>query len=383
MKADSPVNGPPMNKPPMNEPPVNGPPVNEPAEFPSIPIDSQVINHLMVQKAIIHEEGVVEGQRIEEYLKMVKQLKTEEHLAFDNPMDKSVAVIFELVLENHIDPWNIDLAAFARVFVSRIRKDRDMDLVIVGEIIYMAFSILKLQSEYLVVHAEELSAEEQYDDEFDYMEEFEDFWEKEEDNLFDHIVESSPKAPIEEKVRRKGSRKVTLFELVEAFENAFKEAKKHVEHEKDLKKARKKRKQLALKARKDVNKETHKENIKEDTKEIFRRIVESRKKRLRFGEITGQDTRDRIKTFVSLLFLAFERKINIRQVNFPHGDILIENIWKGPRTAEVGETGDSPMGDARHGEREAKVEKIKEEPKVVPAQDVMTEGGEAEKAVAE
>ncbi len=311
--------------------------------FPAIPIDSQIINHLLVQKAVIREDGVIENQRIEEYLRMVKQVKTEEHLSFENPLDRSVAIIFELVLENQVDPWNIDLAAFAQMFVGRIKDDLDMDLVIIGEIIYMAFNILKLQSDYLVVHAEELSAPEMYEDEFEYMDDLEELWEDEEDNLFDHIVETSPRPPIEERVRRKGSRKVTLFELVEAFEDAFKEAKKRTEHARDLKEARLKRRRLAMKARKDAGKETHEENVKEDAKEIFRRIVEKGKRQLRFNEIARDDSLDRIKVFVSLLFLAFERKINIRQVNFPYGEIMIENIWKAPRSVMV----DVSTGDAK------------------------------------
>jgi len=308
-------------------------------EFPVIPIDSQIINHLLVQRAVIREEGVVDNERIEDYMEMVKQLKTEEHLSFDNHLDRSVAIIFELVLENHVDPWNIDLAAFSKMFVGRIKKDRDMDLVIIGEIIYMAFNVLKLQSDYLVVHAEELSAPEVYEDEFDYMDDFHDFWENEEDNLFDQIVETSPRPPIEERVRRKGSRKVTLFELVEAFEGAFKEAKKRMKHEVDLKEARKRRKRLALKARKEVEKETHDENIKEDVEEVFRRILEHGGRRMRYSVIARDDPGDRIRTFVSLLFLAFDRKINIWQVDFPYGEIYIENIWKDDDEGSIGEKG--------------------------------------------
>ena len=58
----------------------------------------QVINHLMFYKSIISEED--SGQKISEYMELVRGLKEGEHLPIKDPFDKSIALTFELVMQN-------------------------------------------------------------------------------------------------------------------------------------------------------------------------------------------------------------------------------------------------------------------------------------------
>ena len=111
-----------------------------------------VLNHLMFHKALTadHESG----ERITRYLEMVHEIEGGHYLAVRDPMEKAIAAAFELVIAEQFDPWEIDLAAFTKLYLEKVRDDGVVNFVTAGKLVAMAWSILKMQSDGLLARAE-------------------------------------------------------------------------------------------------------------------------------------------------------------------------------------------------------------------------------------
>ena len=46
-----------------------------------------------------------------------------QNIKLSDPFDRSVALVLSLVKEEGMDPWNIDLSAFLKLFTQRVRKE--------------------------------------------------------------------------------------------------------------------------------------------------------------------------------------------------------------------------------------------------------------------
>jgi segregation and condensation protein A len=133
-----------------------------------------------------------------------------------------------------------------------------------------------------------------------------------------------PEPPLEEPVRRKAKRKVTLIELLDAFDQARKESEEYQLLEQQRKAERDR---LTLKSRKRMIKSTHEENIEEDVKTVWKKIRAFPKKTMSLMELCEKNNREEIiKIFMAVLFLAYENKIRVYQKKFPYGKIYIKNI---------------------------------------------------------
>src|SRR5688572_19456440 len=83
--------------------------------------EEQVVRHLLFHKAIVALDGASDRTaRIDDYLKLVHESKEGAHLVMEHPFDRSLALAFELVLENHLNPWDLDLARFATLYLDRV-----------------------------------------------------------------------------------------------------------------------------------------------------------------------------------------------------------------------------------------------------------------------
>src|SRR2546427_6569313 len=180
-----------------------------------------VLNHLLFHKALISEtEG---GQRINRYLSMLNEIDQGMHVAVRDPFEKSVVAAFELVLERQMDPWEINLVPFTKLFLDKVKKDGSVNFVTAGKLVFMAWSILKLQSDRVLVNATPAPAEEAPADwEFAGLQEPEDL-------DFNEAVLAAGRVPIAEAIRRTGRRAVTLMELMDAFDEACRDAEAQLE----------------------------------------------------------------------------------------------------------------------------------------------------------
>ena len=110
-----------------------------------------VLNHLLFHKALISEHDG--AQRISRYVSMLGEIDQGMHVALRDPFEKAVAAAFELVIEKQLDPWDLDLAQFTRMFLEKVQQGGPVNFVTAGKLIFMAWSILKLQSDYVLVSA--------------------------------------------------------------------------------------------------------------------------------------------------------------------------------------------------------------------------------------
>jgi segregation and condensation protein A len=283
-------------------------------------LDNDVINHLLFHKALIDETN--DMSRINQYLELAKAAVTGESAAIEDPFDRSVYLAFDLVLNQNMNPWDIDLVGFSTMYLKRAKKEK-IDLMAAGRIIYMAWKVLRMQSDHLVVNME--TKEEVVEQGFGWEDIPTATWLASDDEYsYTNLLMKMPESPLEEPLRRDSTRKVTLIELLSAFDEVRKESEQY----KLLDQLRlEERIQLEQKARKAMKGSAHEDHLEEDVASVWERICQFPKKSMNFSELCQVDSaEERIKTFISILFLAYEKKIIVHQQKFPYGEIYIKTI---------------------------------------------------------
>jgi segregation and condensation protein A len=278
-------------------------------------IEESVLSHLLFHKSIISDRDT--GERLNEYLNMVRSLQAGSHISIKDPFDKSIALMFELIINNRINPWDVDLVKFSNLYVDRVRKETDIDFVTAGKIIFMAWSILKLQSDELLAQTETIEEQEEYEPPPAWAENITDV-----DQAFTERVLNSASAPITEMVRRKGNRPVTLIELVSAFEEARKEAAIQEIISEQRRLAREKQ---AVENMAKVKGMMHKESLQEDLTMTFAKISQYENE-VPISKLHNGSKEELMTVLISILFLAFNRKIKVWQKDFPKGEIFVRKI---------------------------------------------------------
>ena len=72
-------------------------------------IDNDVINHLLFHKSLIDEKE--DATRINHYVNMLQKADEGEHISIEDPFDRSIAIAFELVMQQHQYPKDLDVVA--------------------------------------------------------------------------------------------------------------------------------------------------------------------------------------------------------------------------------------------------------------------------------
>jgi segregation and condensation protein A len=272
-----------------------------------------VLNHLMFHKSIIEDDAAPTREgRIEHYLKMVEDMQRGTLSASDDPFERSVATVFELVVNQQMNPWDINLIEFSKMYLARVRKASELNLIIAGKIVYMAWEILKLQSEQVLQRVDRPEQVEMMFDGWnpDNLDLFVDPFELGTGEMLLHTEDM----PIDEKVRRKADRPVTLIDLLDAFEEAKKESDIRQELAKFMQKYR----------RPEFDDKAHKENLEEDIALVWERIQKCGQGSVPITDLYATGKEDRVKVFISILFLARMGKIQIWQEKLPYGEIFME-----------------------------------------------------------
>ena len=107
----------------------------------------KVLRYLVFHRSLIGESGDSSAGLLERYLSLVENLKEGVHIVIPDPFQKAIALLFELVMEEEFDPWEIDLVKFTESYLERVREDGAVNFAIAGRLVYMAWNILYLQSE--------------------------------------------------------------------------------------------------------------------------------------------------------------------------------------------------------------------------------------------
>jgi len=282
-------------------------------------IDNEIINHLLFHKSLIDEKD--SNERINRYVNMLQKSEEGAHISIENPFDRSIALAFELVMQQHLNPWDIDLVSFSTMYLKRA-KDERIDLLTAGRIIYLAWKVLKLQSDDLVVSME--SQEEKYEP-FGWGDIPSEMWLSKDDAYsYTNLVMNMTDPPLEPPVRRDAKRKVSLIELLDAFDLAKKESE---EYQLLDQQRREERERLAEKARKRMRGTAVEDHLEEDVVDVWNRIKRYHNKTISLKELCkNKDREEMIKVLISVLFLAYDNKVLVYQKKFPYGNIFIKNL---------------------------------------------------------
>jgi segregation and condensation protein A len=106
----------------------------------------KVLQYLVFHRSLLGESES-STPLLERYLSLVENLKEGVHIVIPDPFQKAIALLFELVMEEEFDPWEIDLVKFTESYLERVREDGAVNFAIAGRLVYMAWNILYLQSE--------------------------------------------------------------------------------------------------------------------------------------------------------------------------------------------------------------------------------------------
>lgn len=284
-----------------------------------VDVDNEVLKHLLFHKSLIDDWD--DPARFDQYIDIVQKTQDGEHVSMTNPFDKSIAIAFELVMQQHINPWDIDLVRFSSLYLKRAKEEGQINLVTAGRIIYMAWQVLKMQSHELVNVVEQQEAEEPeygWDDL-----PCDEWYVADESYQYTQMVTQSDDTPFKEPVRRKSRRKVSLIELVDAFDKARKEAEEYQLINKMRDEERTRRKEMA---KEQVDVTVHDENPEKDIEIIWNRINQFNGKSIPFTNLYDEGNKeDLIRALTSVLFLANENKVRVHQRKFPFGKIYVKN----------------------------------------------------------
>ena len=213
-------------------------------------------------------------------------------------------IIFELIKTEQMDPWDIDVSLLTQKYIEILRSLKGHDFRISGKVLLAAAILLKMKSHKLV--GEDLS-------ELDRLligvqEDIEEigFEESTEIPKLTEIPTLIPRMPQPRK------RKVSIYDLVEVLERALEVKKRRLLHSIPP---------LNLEAPK------KKKEITEIIREVYGKIkaffLSTIKDKLTFTKLLPSESKeDKVHTFIPLLHLAQQNKIELVQEN-PFGEIQI------------------------------------------------------------
>jgi len=296
---------------------------------------ADVMAHLLFHQALIRDAD--SGANIKRYLDLAQGVRQGVHVVLDNPFDKSIAIVFELVMEERMNPWDIDLRQFSSLYLSRVRGQTAVDFIAAGKLMLMAWSILKAQTDEVISAIQRIEAQRKaeaeaaldpaaqdgapFGDDAPWMSADETTY-----NFTRAVIEADP-LEIAEAVHPPSERPVTLYDLIHAFEEAKEEGATRMILEEERAKARAEL-ERARKAK--VSGMMHSENLEEEIAATWMRILE----RVHQEESPGaplpldslhDGTRDDYLTvFISSLFLAFNQRITLSQPELPRGPIMLQ-----------------------------------------------------------
>jgi len=204
-------------------------------------------------------------------------------------------ILYDLVKSEEMDPWDIDISILSKKYLETVRKLQEMNFAISGKIVLASAILLKIKSQKLIEED---------------MVKFESLINPPEEFIPEGLDNESLEALEENKIviipkmPQPRRRKVSLQDLVGALQKALKvEQRRIIRKEYDLDVP-------------EVIVPEKKVNINELIDNIYNKILNFFKTEnsLTFSKLAGSERReDRIATFVPLLHLDHQRKIDLLQ----------------------------------------------------------------------
>lgn len=243
---------------------------------------------------------MVQGTLLESDTKYYVELLGQENVTveYKDPVEKTVASVFRMCLEGSIDPWDIDLKAFVKIFSGMV-DENFRDFGAAGYLIYQAWKILNEKSR------NSLERRLVFEEEEDYLEAGEEI-----EQFFEPI-----ELTVKEPVKHQEKRKVFLVELLDAMRDAYKVA------------PRTKKKEILQVERIDptideIVSEMHAEEPEAEIQRVYELLL-SHGVNGTLDEWWHTSDLSRASFFVYCMFLMREKKIRLAQ-EVPYGVITIE-----------------------------------------------------------
>jgi len=232
------------------------------------------------------------------------------------------SMINDLVRNNQMDPWDIDVSLLTQKYIEMIQRLKELDFRVTGKVVLAAALLLKIKSNKLVGEEidrlDGLFAQKDADDGFDlegddFVDEFNQMVQKaggSADNI--QLIPRSPAA------RR---RKVSIYDLMGALQKAMEVKKRSVVRQ--------------LPPIEFVPPKRSRD-ITVIMREVYFKVKDwfgsGSTRRLTFNQLLQSNTReDKVFTFIPLLHLANQRKLNINQEEH-FGDIEVELLKRNVKT---------------------------------------------------
>lgn len=235
------------------------------------------------------------------------------------------SIIYDLVKTEQMDPWDVDVTLITKKYLETIKQLNHLDFRISGKIVLASAILVKIKSNRFFNEdmsiLDQIIASTQEDDYLsdDMYEEFEGALESE---LAKELVEHKPK--VFPKTPQPRKRSVSVYELVEALEKALNV------------KARRKFTITGQKINVEIP-EVKREitAIMQDIYEEITKFFENKiKDNMTFRHLLPSENKeDKVMTFIPLLHLENQRKINLRQEGH-FTEIYIE-LLKGQATPQI------------------------------------------------
>ncbi|MFZ0892403.1 MAG: hypothetical protein WB782_03975 [Thermoplasmata archaeon] len=297
-----------------------------PAASSEIPREAaeKMLNYLVFHRSLLGETED-SSQLLERYLTLVRELKDGVHVVITDPFQKATALLLELVMEEEFDPWEIDLVKFTDAYLERVRAEGSVNFAVAGRLLYMAWSILYLQSEELLKNREppaepvgdEALPPEGLDDGYLSMMDT-----PEAVDVTSSVLGSVDPPALVGMVRHSETRPVSLLELVRAFGEAEQDARRAV-------RVQELRDRLREEQRAPPEVLVHGDIPAEDLADAWE-IARSRPSGSPFALLdlwNPLQGRDRlVSLFLAVLFLAREGAIELDQTKVGEGPVLIVRI---------------------------------------------------------
>ena len=299
------------------------------ADMPAIPASganepaTPLVDHLLFHKAIHTSEA--NTQRLDEYIQLATTMDTPYHVhTIPDSFTRTVGLLFSLVMEKEIDPWDLDLMTLMKVWEKEMTKREDIDFILAGNLIVWAWSVIKLRVEQTLeatMPVEDIP----WDDE-----EGEDWGDWGEQQDFVTLVQQGLTPPLDEKVRHKGQRKVTLMELLDSLEQARRYVKLRTQQKKAREQLRKDQAARWVRSAQNIADRLHEDDAENDTHMAWARLCELTEhngKAIPFASmVSGKDKEGLVRTFLALLYLAGEGKVKLWQRTPPRGKIMVRRV---------------------------------------------------------
>jgi len=237
-------------------------------------------------------------------------------LLFDKDEITWQSIILDLIKTEQMDPWDIDISLLSKKYLEMLKKLKDLDFRISGKIVLAAAILLRIKSNKLVgeniIELDRLLAgkdlEELQEDFYDELQN--EFEAGQGSTVFDKPL-LTPKTPQPRK------RKVSVYDLMDALQKALEVKKRRVMRNIPARKMEIPKKSVEITS-----------IIKEVYGKITGFFFKNKSKKLTFTELIPSNSKeDKVLTFIPLLHLTNQRRINLLQrEHFGEIEIILNRL---------------------------------------------------------